>query len=181
MYNPAQARPTLLRYTPTTRGHTFAYNGEVRSREDHDYISSTPLLSVMISTEFVSSPQPLIVQRLSGTIDQTEVEQGINAAWHLIDQILAQHPAFDLLLDLREVHFADLHAHKAWRLGFLAHPTLMQHTGRAAIISSDTPAFRAEQQLLGTATCRFFLDGAAALAWLATAIEAMRWDYGLCP
>ena len=122
----------------------------------------------MIHTELATSTGPLIVQRMSGTIDLIEVEQGITAALRLVDQVLGQHPAFDLLFDLRDLHFTDLRAHKAWRLGFLAHPAITQHARRAAIIGPDTPSFRAEQQLLETATCRFFVDVAAAHAWLGT-------------
>ncbi len=126
------------------------------------------ILATMIHTEIVVKTIPRIVQRISGTTTYTEVQQGIFTALHIIDQALVQSSNFDLVLDLRDLHFADVQAHKVWRTGFLAHPTIVQHARRTAIIGHDAPSFHAEKQLLETTTCRFFLDLSIAHAWLET-------------
>jgi hypothetical protein len=71
------------------------------------------------------------------------------------------------VLDLRGVQFTDLQAHRAWSVGFARHPSLQGCIGRVAVIGSDTPQFRAEQELMATERVRFFQDERAAEDWLA--------------
>jgi hypothetical protein len=121
----------------------------------------------MIQTEIVGGAVPTVVQRMTGVTDRLAVERGLASALELITQVIAKHASFDLLLDLRDLHFADLLAHRAWRVDFLAHPSIVQHIRCVAIIGNDTPPFQAERQLMETERCRFFVDRDAGQAWLA--------------
>ncbi|HEU5088549.1 MAG TPA: hypothetical protein VFT99_13930 [Roseiflexaceae bacterium] len=119
----------------------------------------------MMHTEY-DAASPLVVQRLRGQITRAQIAQGSLHALDLIGLAAATHGFIVLLLDLRELHFADLQAHRAWRMDFLGHPALRRHTRRVAVVGSDSPSFRAEWELLQSPVCRFFFAVQPACAWL---------------
>jgi hypothetical protein len=105
-------------------------------------------------------------------VDRRQAEQGAAVALRLVEQLAGAHGPVKLLLDLRGRQFADLQAHKAWSEGFARNPALQRLVRAVAIVADDTPAFRAEQELLTTERVRFFVDGRRAEQWLAAATRA---------
>ena len=123
----------------------------------------------MIETTRSPTLAATVVHRVIGVIDQQQAERGAAEALRFVQQLSGQHGPINLLLDLRGMRFRDLQAHKAWSQGFARNPMLQEHVRFVAIIGDDTPAFRAEQELMDTERVRLFVDGAAAHAWLAAA------------
>jgi SpoIIAA-like len=127
------------------------------------------IISGMIETSLSPALAATIVHRVIGVIDRQQAEQGAAEGLRFVQQVLTEHDPINLLLDLRGKHFQDLQAHKAWSEGFARNPVLQGHVRSVAIIGDDTPAFRAEQELMDTERVRFFVDVAVAQAWLAQA------------
>jgi SpoIIAA-like len=123
----------------------------------------------MIETSLSPTLAATVVHRVMGVIDRQQAEQGAAEALRFVQHLLTQQDPINLLLDLRGKHFQDLEAHKAWSQGFARNPVLHGHVRAVAIVGDDTPAFRAEQELMDTERVRFFVDGAVAQAWLAHA------------
>jgi len=107
-----------------------------------------------------------VLHRITGVIDQEQAERGAAEALRFVQHLSSEHGFINLVLDLRGKDFQDLHAHKAWSQGFARNPALQAHVRYVAIIGDDTPAFRAEQELMATDRVRLFVDGAAAQDWL---------------
>ncbi len=123
----------------------------------------------MIETCLSPTLDATILHRVAGVIDQDQAEQGATEALRLVQVLADARGPVNLVLDLRGMHFADLQAHKRWSQGFARNPALQGVVRAVAIVGDDTPAFRAEQKLLGTAQVQFFVDTASAEAWLAPA------------
>jgi hypothetical protein len=120
----------------------------------------------MIETSLSPTLAATVVHRVTGVIDRQQAEQGAAEALRFVQQVLTEQAPLNLILDLRGKHFQDLEAHKAWSQGFARNPALQGHVRAVAIVGDDTPAFRAEQQLMDTERVRFFVDEAVAQAWL---------------
>lgn len=123
----------------------------------------------MIETSRSQTLAATVYHRVSGIVDRRQAEQGAAAALRLVEQLAFIHGPVHLVLDLRGKQFADLQAHKAWSEGFARNPALQRLVGAVAIVADDTPAFRAEQELLTTERVQFFVDGQRAEQWLAAA------------
>ncbi|HEU5099848.1 MAG TPA: STAS/SEC14 domain-containing protein [Roseiflexaceae bacterium] len=121
----------------------------------------------MIETTLSPTLLATVLHRVAGTIDRQQAEQGAAEALRLVQQLSGQHGPLNLVLDLRGKHFADLQAHRAWSQGFGRNPALQSHVRRVAIVGDDTPAFRAEQEMLQADQVGFFVDVDAAHEWLA--------------
>jgi hypothetical protein len=120
----------------------------------------------MIATSLFPTLASTVLHRVTGVIDQQQAERGAAEALRLVQQLSSRHGPINLVLDLRGKHFANLQAHKAWSLGFARNPMLQGHVRYVAIIGDDTPAFRAEQELLDAERVRFFVDALLAEQWL---------------
>ena len=121
----------------------------------------------MIETTLSSTLAATVLHRVSGTVDQQQAEQGAAEALRFVQQVSSEHGPINLVLDLRGENFQSLQAHRAWSQGFARHPALDGRVRCVAIIGDDTPALRAEQELLAADRVRFFVDAALAEQWLA--------------
>ena len=121
----------------------------------------------MIETSLSPTLAATVLHRVTGVIDRQQAEQGAAEALRFVQRMSSEHGPINLLLDLRGMRFEDLWAHKAWSQGFARNPMLQGIVRAVAILGDDTPAFRAEQELMDTERVKFFVDGAAAHAWLA--------------
>lgn len=121
----------------------------------------------MIETSRSQRLAATVYHRVSGSVDRRQAEQGAAAALRFVEQLASAHGPVKLLLDLRGKQFADLQAHKAWSEGFARNPALQRLVCAVAIVADDTPAFRAEQELLTTEGVQFFVDVQRAEQWLA--------------
>lgn len=122
----------------------------------------------MITTSCSPALPATIVHRVTGVIDQAEATQGAAEALRSVLEFVTCHGPLRLLLDLRGMAFADLQAHKAWSQGFPRNPALADLVHHVAIIGTDTPVLRAEQELLTSERVHFFVDLAEAEQWLLT-------------
>lgn len=120
----------------------------------------------MIETSCFPTLAATVLHRVTGSVDQQQAEQGAAEALRFVLRLASEQGLLGLVLDLRGKQFVDLQAHKAWSQGFARNPALPGHVGRVAIVDDDTPLFRAEQELMQTEQVRFFVDVAAAQAWL---------------
>jgi hypothetical protein len=120
----------------------------------------------MIETSHSPTLPATVLHRVAGTIDRQQAEQGAAEALRFVQQLSSEHGPINLVLDLRGKHFEDLQAHKAWSRGFARNPALQGRVTYVAIIDDDTPAFRAEQELIETDRVRFFVDSQSAERWL---------------
>jgi hypothetical protein len=123
----------------------------------------------MIATSLSPTLAATVVHRVTGVIDRQQAEQGAAEALRFVQDVLREQAPLNLILDLRGKHFQDLEAHKAWSQGFARNPLLQGGVRAVAILGDDTPAFRAEQELMDTERVRFFVDEAVAQTWLAQA------------
>jgi hypothetical protein len=121
----------------------------------------------MIETSLSQVSPATVLHRVAGTIDHQQAEHGAAEALRLVVQLSGEHGPLNLVLDLRDKHFADLWAHRAWSQGFARNPGLQGHVRRVAIVGDDTPAFRAEQEMMASELVGFFVDLEDAQAWLA--------------
>jgi hypothetical protein len=126
----------------------------------------------MIKTTLSPTLAATIVHRVTGVVDRQQAERGAAEALEFVQQVAAEQALLNLILDLRGKQFQDLEAHKAWSQGFARNPALHGHVRYVAILGDDTPAFRAEQELMQTERVRLFVDDAAAHAWLAQCSRA---------
>lgn len=110
-----------------------------------------------------------VLHRVAGSVDQVEAERGAAEVLLLVRRLAAAHGPLNLVLDLRGKHFVNLQAHRVWSQGFARNPVLQECVRAVAIVGDDTPALRAEQELLETEHVRFFVALAPATAWLAQA------------
>src|SRR5215216_6210322 len=120
----------------------------------------------MIETSLSPALAATVLHHVTGTIDQQQAEQGAAEALRFVQHLSSELGPINLVLDLRGKDFQDLQAHKAWSQGFARNPALQGHVRYVAIIGDDTPAFRAEQELMDTERVRFFVDSASAEQWL---------------
>jgi hypothetical protein len=125
----------------------------------------------MIETSLSPTLAATVLHRVTGVIDQQQAEQGAAEALRFVQQLSSEHGPINLVLDLRGKHFENLQAHKAWNLGFARNPALQGHVRYVAIIGDDTPAFRAEQELMDTEQVGFFVDVRLAERWLERALD----------
>jgi hypothetical protein len=121
----------------------------------------------MIETALSPALPATVLHRVAGSVDRQQAEQGAAEALRLVQQLSAEHGPLNLVLDLRGKRFTDLQAHRAWSQGFGRNPALQGHVRRVAIIGDDTPALRAEQEMMQTERIGFFVDLEAAQEWLA--------------
>lgn len=124
----------------------------------------------MIETSLSPTLAATVLHRVAGVIDQQQAEQGAAEALRFVQRLSSEHGPIKLVLDLRGKHFENLQAHKAWSQGFARNPALQGHVRYVAIIGDDTPAFRAEQQLMDTEQVKFFEDITLAERWLERAL-----------
>jgi hypothetical protein len=121
----------------------------------------------MIETSHSPTELATVLHRVTGAIDQQQAEQGAAEALRFVQHLSGEQGPINLVLDMRGKDFQDLQAHKAWSQGFARNPALQRHVRCVAIIGDDTPAFRAEQELIATDRVRLFVDAALAEQWLA--------------
>lgn len=131
-------------------------------------------MPAMITTLLAPSSPAVVVHCVSGAIEPEEAALGADAALRCVQHASALHGPLGLVLDMRAAEFRSLAAHRAWSLGFARNPALQAHVHSVAIVAGDTPQLRAEQQLLETERVKFFIDLAAAEAWLAQARPEIR-------
>src|SRR5437867_1671507 len=112
----------------------------------------------MIETSLSPTLSATVLHRVAGAIDRQQAEQGAAEALRFVQRLSSEQGRLNLVLDLRGKHFEDLQAHKAWSQGFARNPALQGHVRCVAIIADDTPAFRAEQELMDSERVRFFVD-----------------------
>ena len=122
----------------------------------------------MIETTLFPTLAATVLHRVSGLINQQQAEQGAAEALRFVQQLSGERGPINLVLDMREKDFQSLQAHRAWSQGFTRSPALQGHVRYVAIIGEDTPAFRAEQELLASDRVRFFVDMGLAEQWLAS-------------
>ena len=120
----------------------------------------------MIETRLSPTLSATVLHRVSGAIDQRQAEQGAAEALRFVQHLASQQGRVNLVLDLRGKHFENLDAHRAWSQGFARNPLLQSYVRYVAIIGDDTPALRAEQELLGSERVGFFVDATLAERWL---------------
>jgi hypothetical protein len=120
----------------------------------------------MIETSLSPTLTATVLHRVSGTVDQQQAEQGAAEALRFVHRLSGEHGLLNLVLDMRGKDFQSLQAHRAWSQGFARNPALHGHIRYVAIIGDDTPAFRAEQDLMATEWVRLFVDAALAEQWL---------------
>ena len=120
----------------------------------------------MIETILSPTLAATVLHRVTGVIDQQQAERGADEALRFVQRASSEHGLLNLVLDLREKHFEDLQAHRSWSQGFARNPALQGCVGYVAILGEDTPAFRAEQELMQTERVRFFVAMALAEQWL---------------
>ena len=120
----------------------------------------------MIETSRSATLAATVLHRVTGTIDQQQAEQGAAEALRFVQRLSSEVGPVNLVLDLRGNHFQDLQAHKVWSLGFARNPALQGHVQYVVILGDDTPAFRAEQELMNSERVRFFVNATRAEQWL---------------
>lgn len=125
----------------------------------------------MIETTLSPTLAATVLHRVAGAIDQQLAEQGAAEALAFVRRMSGEHGPLNLVLDLRGMRFENLQAHKAWSQGFARNPALQGLVQRVAIVGDDTPALRAEQEMLNTERVRFFVGMALAEQWLARVLE----------
>ena len=121
----------------------------------------------MIETSLSPTLAATVLHRVTGTVDQQQAEQGAAEALRFVQQLSGEQGSINLVLDMRGKDFQNLQAQRAWSEGFARNPALQGHVRCVAIIGDDTPAFRAEQELMATDRVRLFVDAALAEQWLA--------------
>ena len=120
----------------------------------------------MIETSLFPALAATVLHRVTGTVDQSQAEQGAAEALRFVQQLAHEHGPLNLILDLRGKDFQDLQAHKAWSQGFARNPALQGNVQCVAIIDHDTALFRTERELMENDRVKFFVDVASAQAWL---------------
>jgi hypothetical protein len=120
----------------------------------------------MIETSHSPTLAATVLHRVTGVVDEQQAKQGAAEALRFVQRLSSEHGPINLVLDLRGKHFRDLQAHKAWSQGFARNPALQGYVRYVAILGDDTPAFRAEQELMDTERVRFFVDARLAEQWL---------------
>jgi len=120
----------------------------------------------MIETSRSATLAATVLHRVTGTIDQQQAEQGAAEALRFVLRLSSELGPVNLVLDLRGNHCQDLQAPKAWSLGFPRNPALQGHVQYVVILGDDTPAFRAEQELMNSERVRFFVNATRAEQWL---------------
>jgi hypothetical protein len=125
----------------------------------------------MIETSLSQTLTATVLHRVSGSVDQQQAEQGAAEALRFVQYMAGEQGSLNLVLDMRGKDFQSLQAHRAWNQGFARNPALHPHIRYVAIIGDDTPAFRAEQDLMATERVRLFVDAALAEQWLRSVEE----------
>lgn len=120
----------------------------------------------MIETTLSPTLPATVLHRVAGAISWQQAEQGAAEALQFVQRVSAEQGPLNLVLDLRGKDFEGFRAHKAWSQGFARNPALHGHVRYVAIIGDDTPAFRAEQELMDTERLKFFTDTVNAERWL---------------
>jgi hypothetical protein len=120
----------------------------------------------MIETSLSPTLAATVLHCVTGVIDRQQAAQGAAEALRLVQRLSGEHGPLNLVLDLRGKHFENLQAHKAWSQGFARNPALQGHVYFVAILGDDTPAFRAEQELMQAERVGFFMDATLAEQWL---------------
>jgi len=120
----------------------------------------------VIYTQLSPTLPATLIHRATGEIDLQQAENGAHEALQQVEDYAAQQGPLNLLLNLRDIRFQNMQAHRAWSLGFARNPTLQNFVQRVAILASDSPNSRAEQAMLGTDRLQFFFDLAACEQWL---------------
>ena len=134
--------------------------------------------SRMIETSLSRTLAGTVLHRVTGAVDQQQAEQGAAVALCFVQRMSSEHGPVDLMLDLRGMRFQDLRAHRAWSQGFARNPALQGHVQHVAIVGDDTPAFRAEQEMMDAERVRFFIDTTSAERWMEQARGEGTHDYG---
>ncbi len=87
------------------------------------------------TTEYEKIPAT-ILHRVTGKTDINEVKRGIAEAEEIIDKVIHEYGRFNLILDPRGHDFADLAAHKMWKMWLIQDVPIKGKTNYTAIIST---------------------------------------------
>ena len=116
------------------------------------------------TTEYKKIPAT-IMHQITGEIEVEEVKRGINEANEVINKVINRYGRFNLIIDLRGIRFADLAAHKMWKIWSQSR-LIEEKVNCIAIVLVNSPHTRAEKELMETETVQFFFDFNEGSNWL---------------
>ncbi len=117
------------------------------------------------TTEYEKIPAT-ILHRLTGKTDINEVKRGISKADEIINKVTCNIGRFNLIIDPRGHDFADLAAHKMWKMWLIQNALIKEKVNCTAFIVDDSPHTRAEKELMETEKTKFFFDFDEGHNWL---------------
>lgn len=103
---------------------------------------------------------------VAGPVDVAEAERGSLEGRAVLRSAYLASGAVGLLMDLRQVGFAGMEAHRAWSDGFARNADGAECAQRVALLGRDSLQVRAEQAAMETERVRFFFEEGEAVAWL---------------
>ncbi|MCZ7381588.1 MAG: hypothetical protein O8C64_08500 [Candidatus Methanoperedens sp.] len=117
------------------------------------------------TTEYKKIPAA-ILHRITGKSDIDEVKRGIAEAEEIINKVIHEYDSFNLILDPRGHDFADLAAHKMWKMWLIQDALIKGKVNYTAIIAAESSHTRAEKELMDTEKTKFFFDFDEGSNWL---------------
>lgn len=130
------------------------------------------------TTEYKKIPAA-ILHRVTGKTDINEVKSGIAEAEEIIDKVIHEYGRFNLILDPRGHDFADLAAHKMWKMWLIQDVPSKGKTNYTAIIVPDSLIGRGEKELMDTEKTKFFFDFDEGSNWLQKMVDIEENSNGL--
>jgi len=120
----------------------------------------------MIETKLISENPTIVLQRISGSMNEDDATIGAEKAISIVEKALHISSSINLILDMRAYEFTNLKAHKIWSIEFKNNKIIENNVTRVAIIANDSATLRAEQELLESNRLKFFIDYDTANQWL---------------
>jgi methyltransferase (TIGR00027 family) len=122
------------------------------------------------TTEYKKIPAT-VLHRVMGKTDINEVKSGIAEAEAIIDKVIHEYGRFNLILDPRGHDFADLAAHKMWKMWLMQDVLGKGNTNYIANIVTDSTIRREEWELMNTEKTKFFFDFDEGSNWLQKMVD----------
>ena len=120
----------------------------------------------MIKTFVLTGHPEIIHHKMQGAITPDVAKAGAEQAIIKIREYLKRNDGLLLALDLRGYRVDNLDSHRIWSHEFKEHKLVSENITKVAIIGDESPQMRAEQELMGSETLRFFTDFDDAVTWL---------------
>lgn len=109
---------------------------------------------------------PVVVHRVVRFDDEAQTRKAIDEAIAIIRDVASTDRGCGLVIDMRDYSVSDISLHRLWSTEFKENKEVLGAVHSVAIVGGDSPAFRAEKELLESEALKFFTDLEGALSWL---------------